>query len=135
MENGAQNTAVQSPPGPSAIPINSGNSCPSCGAKLNSDSYFCPNCGKKIKEPPPSTKLGRQIAIYLFALAAPPFGIIPAIKYLRQKDEKSKIIGYFIIVLTIISFCIGIWFTLSFIDQLNKSVNLQQLNDLQNAGI
>jgi len=135
MESAKPNTAVQTKLNPETNPQISEKSCPSCGTKISPDAYFCPNCGKKIKDPPPSTAIGKQIAIYIFALAAPPFGIIPAIKYLRQKDEKSKIIGYFILILTVISFGIGIWFTLALIDQLNKSVNLQQLNDLQNAGI
>ena len=109
--------------------------CPSCGKPVDINAYFCPNCGKKIKDPPPSTTIGKQISLYLFALLVPPFGIIPAIKYLRAPDHKAKIIGYFTLILPVISLGIGIWLTLDFIDQVNKTVNLQQLNDIKNAGI
>src|SRR5687767_12689866 len=112
---------------PSATPA-----CLSCGKPVEQNSYFCPNCGKKIKEPPPSTHISSQIGIYLIALLAPPFGLIPAIKYLRSNDHNAKIIGYFAVLLTVISLSVAIWITLGFINQLNSSTSLQQLYDIQN---
>jgi hypothetical protein len=120
----------------SPLPLNSDEfPCPICGHLINANSYFCPNCGRKLKEPPPATNLGKQISLYLFAILVPPFGIVPAIKYLTAKDHKAKIIGYYLLILTIISILVGAWLTMGLIDQFNKAVNLQQLNDLQNAGL
>lgn len=75
-----------------------------------------------------STTIARQIFIYLLSFLLPPLGLWPGIKYLKQKDEKSRIIGFIAIVLTIISIALTVWFTLGFINvfnqQLNSSLNL-----------
>ena len=105
--------------------------CPKCKRNILSSDYFCPNCGKKIKDKPLSVTVGRQILVYLLSFLLPPLGLWPAVKYLKQKDEKSRIIGFVAITITIISIAITVWFTLSFLDtfnrQLNSSLNLYRL--------
>lgn len=80
-----------------------------------------------MENPLPSTTVGRQIFIYLLSFLLPPLGLWPAIKYLKQKDEKSRMIGFIAIILTIISTVITIWFSMGFIDTFNQQLN-QQLN-------
>lgn len=46
----------------------------------------------------------------------PPLGLWPGIRYLKQKDEKSRMIGFIAITLTIVSTAITIWLTLGFIN-------------------
>ncbi len=70
-----------------------------------------------------STAVGKQIFIYALSFLLPPLGLWPGIKYLKQKDEKSRMIGFIVIVLTIISTAITIWFTLGFINTFNQSIN------------
>src|SRR3989344_8838586 len=100
----------QPPQTPDAsIPVQSSpevRACPACGTGIPVTDYFCPHCGKKIKNPPPSTSAWGQIKVYAFSILLPPFGVIPAIRYLRQADGKSKIIGMVIIILTLISFVV-----------------------------
>jgi len=105
--------------------------CPNCKQNILSSDYFCPNCGKKIKEKSLSVTVGRQILVYLLSFLLPPLGLWPAVKYLKQKDEKSRIIGFVAITITIISIAITVWLTLSFLDtfnqQLNSNLNLYRL--------
>lgn len=71
--------------------------------------------------------IGRQIFVYLLSFLLPPLGLWPGIKYLRQKDEKSRMIGFIAIVLTIISTAIEIWVALGLVNTFNQQLN-QQLN-------
>lgn len=65
--------------------------------------------------------------IYFVSFFLPPLGICPAIKYLRQSDEKSKKIGLAALFLTIISIVITSWLTISLINSFNKQLG-NQLN-------
>jgi hypothetical protein len=99
--------------------------CPFCKTNLSSVDFFCPVCGKKLKEKPQSTSLTKQILIYLLSAFLPPLGIWPALKYLRQPDEKSKKIGMIAISLTIISIIFSIWLSVGFLKSFQKSIDTQ----------
>lgn len=99
--------------------------CPVCQTVLPQNSNFCFICGKKIKEPPVSTTILRQIALYALSFFLPPLGLWPAIKYLCQEDQKSKIIGAVCVVLTILSTVLTIWVSLELIQTLNKTLQTQ----------
>jgi len=101
--------------------------CRYCGANILRDDYFCPSCGKKLKDKPLSTGIWKQIYVYLLSFLLPPLGLWPAVKYLRQPDEKSRMIGFVAIVVTIISIAITVWFGLGFMNTFNQQLN-QQLN-------
>ncbi len=77
----------------------------------------------QLKDQALSITVGKQIFIYLMSALLPPLGLWPAIKYLKQKDQKSRMIGFIAIVLTIISTVITIWFTLGFINTFNRELN------------
>jgi len=102
-------------------------SCPNCKQNFATSDYFCPNCGKKLKDKPLPTTITRQILIYLLSILLPPLGLWPAIKYLKQNSDKSRMIGFIAIALTIISTIITIWFTLGFMNTFSQQLN-QQLN-------
>lgn len=99
--------------------------CNSCHFPILETYYFCPNCGKKIKEPPLSTSLGKQIGVYLLSILLPPFGLFHAIKYLSQPNPKAKIIGMVATILTIGSIIASILVTIDIINQLNRVINTQ----------
>jgi len=99
--------------------------CIYCKGGISLSDYFCPNCGKKLKEKLLSTTFSKQLLIYLVSFFLPPLGIWPAIKYLRQQDEKSKKIGLTAIFLTIISIVATSWLTISFINSFDKEFNDQ----------
>jgi hypothetical protein len=103
--------------------------CPNCKQPIMPQDYFCPNCGKKIKDKPQSTTVLRQIVVYLISFLLPPLGLWPAIKYLKQKDGKSRIIGFVAIILTVISSAISVWLYFGFIKTVNEQLN-QQLNNI-----
>lgn len=98
-------------------------SCHSCKQNVLAQDYFCPNCGKKAKDKPLPVTIGRQLFVYLLSLLLPPLGLWPAVKHLKQKDEKSRMIGFIAIALTIISTAITIWLFLGFINVFNQQLN------------
>jgi uncharacterized membrane-anchored protein len=107
--------------------------CKFCGQTVATNFYFCPYCGKKLIEPPVSAL--KEISIYLLSVFLPPLGLWPGIKYLLQKNAKSKRIGTIAIILTIISSVVTIWLSIIAINALSQSLN-SQLNQyqLQNIG-
>jgi hypothetical protein len=101
------------------------NLCPFCNFSINETFYFCPNCGRTLKVKPFS--LSKQIGIYALSFFLPPLGFWPAFKYLRQKDEKTKIVGIIALFLSIISTAITIWLLLGLYNQLNQITQYQSL--------
>jgi DNA-directed RNA polymerase subunit RPC12/RpoP len=101
--------------------------CSKCKQSISAQDYFCPNCGKKIKDKPLSTTIARQFLVYILSISLPPLGLWPAVGYLKQKDEKSRMIGFIAIALTLISAGVTIWLTLTFMSTFNQQLN-QQLN-------
>jgi uncharacterized OB-fold protein len=99
--------------------------CPACNSAVLSSANYCPNCGKRLRTIPPSTSASKQIVVYLISFFLVPFGLWYAWKYLRQEDNKSKIIGVVSIALTVVSLAISIWATADLfnsITQLLKSL-------------
>lgn len=103
--------------------INTQLLCPSCHTPITEEEYFCPNCGKKLKDKPVSTGVAKQMLVYLVSFFLPPFGLPWAFRYLKQPDQKSKIIGYITIGLTIISILTNVWLIMAFINQTQQAMN------------
>ena len=100
-------------------------SCPVCHQPIDSTDYFCRNCGKKIHPTPLSTSFPSQITLYLKSLFLPPIGIIWGFRYLRQADTKSKLVGLFVIILTIIEIIWLIQITTNTINSFTQQINQQ----------
>ena len=105
--------------------------CPFCHFTLNEAFYFCPNCGKKISEPPITTL--KEISVYLISILLPPLGLIPGIKYLFSKNQRTKRAGIIAITLTILSTIITVWISVVMFNNLSQGIN-SQLNQYQNLG-
>lgn len=108
--------------------------CPHCKAPAHDTDYFCPACGKKLKDPPLSTTLMRQLVVYAIAIFLPPFGLIPAIKYLRGDSQKAKTIGVVAILLTVVVIFLTVVLTMQVISEATKVISSQQI-DLQGTGL
>lgn len=80
-----------------------------------------PTCGKNVRPSPLSTLVSSQIILYIKALLLPPMGLFWGYRYFRQSDTKSKLIGLFTILITIIEI---IWITQSTITAIN-TINQQ----------
>ncbi|MDD5464685.1 MAG: zinc ribbon domain-containing protein [Candidatus Moranbacteria bacterium] len=107
---------------------NLGAKCPRCLTDNPADSNFCLKCGFQMKEIPPSSSVWKQISIYFISFFLPPFGLIPAFKYLRQSDTKLKNIGLIAIFLTFLSITISIYLGVTLFNQLNTEVNKEMQN-------
>lgn len=108
--------------------------CKFCGFPVSENFYFCPNCGKKLKEPPLSISVGKQIGIYALSILLPPLGLGPGIKYILNNDSKAKMIGLVAIILTIISTVLTIWLTYKVITSQVGGFTQSQVKELQNLG-
>ena len=101
--------------------------CKKCQNPISSTYYFCPYCGRKLREPPLGTSLWKQISVYLFAVLVPPFGIIPGIRYLNQPDDRSKLIGLVVLLLTGFSLMASIYYGMIFWQGFQKTLSSQGL--------
>ncbi len=99
--------------------------CPVCHMEVRSTDYFCFNCGKDLKPKPLSTAFLQQIVIYLESIFLPPYGVVIGLRYLKQKEGKSKVVGVVAVVLTILSIVIFTKLTLDLINNINVQVNKQ----------
>jgi hypothetical protein len=97
--------------------------CKECGHEISDEAFTCPNCGKPQRDKTPSVSFSGQAFVYFVSLFLPPFGLWYVWKYLKQKDQKSRRIGYVALILTIASLAITIWLTQKTIDSLNQSLN------------
>ena len=101
--------------------------CSKCHINVRPSDYYCFNCGNNLKPKPPSISTSAQIILYIKSVLVPPFGIYWAIKYLKQPNRKSKIVGLIAIAVTMIAFIYLIIITNNFIKTINEAVN-KQLN-------
>lgn len=105
--------------------------CRFCNSPVSANFFFCPTCGKKLHEPP--ITIGKQIGIYALSILLPPLGLWPGIKYVLQKDEKTKTVGIIAIILTILSTIVTLWFFSNIITGITSSIS-SPLNQYQNLG-
>ena len=99
--------------------------CGVCHVDVRPSDYFCFNCGNNLKPKPPSTSLTKQLIVYLESILLPPYGIIIGIRYLKQSEDRSKLVGVICIILTIISIIIFTKITLDLMNNINDQVNSQ----------
>ena len=83
--------------------------CLKCQTVMPGNAYFCYNCGKSLRKLPPSSSVSRQITIYLTSFFVPPSGFLFGWQYIRQPDEKLKMIGVVAVILTVGSLLLSLW--------------------------
>lgn len=113
--------------------------CKSCQNPISPTYFFCPYCGKKLRRPPLSTSVGKQISIYFLAIFFPFLSIVPGIRYINQPDSKSKAVGTVTLLLTGIFLLLNIYFIFAYMDYFKQLLNsssiigtgLDSLNGLQ----
>lgn len=77
--------------------------CSNCRATIQAIWFFCPNCGKVLKEKPISVSIGKQILVYVVSFFFAPLGLMWGVKYVRNSNTKTKIIGLISIILTFLA--------------------------------
>ncbi len=105
--------------------------CRFCNTPVSDNFFFCPTCGKKLHEPP--ITMVKQIGIYALSILLPPLGLWPGLKYVFQKDEKTKMVGIIAIILTIISTIVTLWLFMNTITGITSGIG-SPLNQYQNLG-
>ena len=91
--------------------------CPKCNIPVLANFYFCPNCGKQLRPKAIDVSVIKQIGVYLLSFLLPPLGLYPAIRYIRQPKNSTKVIGWVAVVLTIISYVLTIYTFIGFMQQ------------------
>ena len=64
--------------------------------------------------PQPTTSAAREVFMYVVSALLPPFGLVWAFKFLRNKTDQGRRIGIIIIIVTAISLAINIWVLVAF---------------------
>lgn len=103
--------------------------CKSCQNPISPTYFFCPYCGKKLRQPPLSTSIGKQIGVYFLAIFFPFFSIVPGIRYMNQPDSKSKAVGVVALLVTGISLLLNVYFLFVSIDYFKQLLNSPLLID------
>jgi uncharacterized membrane protein YccF (DUF307 family) len=88
--------------------------CTTCHQPLQSEYYFCPNCGTQAHQPPLSTSIQAQLALYGLSVVLPMFcflfiGKWKALAYCKSQDPKARQIGIYACILLGIATIITIW--------------------------
>ncbi len=99
--------------------------CPVCHMEVKATDYFCFNCGKSLHPVPLSTSTKDQAILYIKSALLPPLGIFWGLKYFRQPDTKSKIVGAIAIILTFLIILYAIKFTQDLFFNLTNQINSQ----------
>lgn|SRR5690606_22509084 len=97
--------------------------CPQCHTQVRETDYYCFNCGKNLKPAPKSVSVSAQIVLYLKSILLPPFGIWWALPYLKESNQKAKVVGSVAIALTLLSLIIAFKVSVDFMNVLNEEVN------------
>lgn len=104
--------------------------CPGCHIAVRPLDYFCFNCGKNLHVAPQGTKLVDQMKLYVGSILLAPMGIFWGLKYVKENDDKTKIIGVVAMIISGVTFIIAAQYTLAFINSLNTQVG-QQLQGIE----
>lgn len=99
--------------------------CPFCHVAARQTDYFCANCGKNLHPVPLGTMVMDQVKLYLGSVFLAPMGIIWGIRYLREKEDKSKIVGLVAMLLSIFTLIVAIQYTVNFVNTVNSQVGKQ----------
>lgn len=99
--------------------------CPFCHVTVRPMDYFCSNCGKNLHPAPLGITLYDQVKLYLGSVFLAPMGIIWGMRHLREKEDKSKIVGVIAMLLSVITLIVAIQYTISFANTINSQVGKQ----------
>jgi hypothetical protein len=97
--------------------------CPKCQQLVKNTDNFCYNCGKNFHPLPPPTSAADQLFLYLKTILLPPLGLFWGLRYLRQSDNKSKVIGLIVIVVTVVETIWLVQATISSVNTINEQIN------------
>ena len=99
--------------------------CPTCHAVVRFSDYFCFNCGKNLHVKPPSISMMDQVVLYVKCIFLPPMGILWGLKYLKQPDQKYRIVGIVAIALTVVVILWAVNYTMNIYTSVTKQLNTQ----------
>ncbi len=104
--------------------------CSFCHQPIQPTFFFCPNCGKEAKPKPLNISALTQLGIYALSLLLPPLGLWPGMKYLREPNQSSKLVGIIAILLTIISLIVTFYLAAQLANTVNQQV-MKQVQQIQ----
>ncbi len=99
--------------------------CPFCHVAVRPMDYFCSNCGKNLHPTPLGTGVSDIAKLYIGSVLLAPMGIFWGLRYLREKDDKSKIIGVIAMLLSLVTLIVAIQYTVTFMNTINNQVGKQ----------
>lgn len=102
-------------------------SCPLCHMAVRPTDFFCFNCGKNLHTAPLSTSATDQLVLYAKSIFLLPMGFVWGMRYLRQPDQKSKIVGIIAMAITV---AVILWLVGYMVGAIN-SVNTQMGTQFQ----
>lgn len=84
-------------------------SCPQCHEQIVPEWYYCAHCGKVLKIKPITVAIPKQLLLYAVSFFLAPLGLAWGIRYLRNPNRRTKLVGVVIVVLTLASLTLTIY--------------------------
>jgi hypothetical protein len=106
--------------------------CSVCHTQVRATDYFCFNCGANLKPKPKSVDALAQVYLYLGSFFLPPMGYIWGARYLKESDQKAKVVGIIAMVITTVSLVLTIVAVKQLSDMINSQVSSGVMNLLGN---
>lgn len=100
-------------------------SCPFCHVAVRPMDYFCGNCGKNLHPARIGTSAFDQAKLYLGSVLLAPMGIFWGMRYLREKEDKSKIVGIIAMLLSIVTLIVAVQLSVTFMNTINSQIGKQ----------
>ncbi len=102
--------------------------CQSCKTEINSEGDFCPICGFKNDKKVEILPFSKKLKIYTLSVFLAPFGVIWFIKYFKNPNPSIRKVGYFALIITMLSFVISIITIKSYVGAVSKYTDAYQNN-------
>ena len=99
--------------------------CPFCHIAVRPADYFCSNCGKNLHPAPLGTGVFDIAKLYLGSVFFTPMGIFWGMRYLREKNNTSIIVGVIAMLLSLVTLIVAIQYTVSFMNTINSQMGKQ----------
>lgn len=106
--------------------------CPVCHTHVRATDYFCFNCGANVKPKPKSVDAFAQFSLYLGSFFLPPMGYIWGARYIKEPDQKAKVVGIIAMVITTVSLVLTVVAVKQLMDMINSQVSSGVMNLLGN---
>ena len=99
--------------------------CPNCKNQVDKVAFYCPTCGKKVKEKPAGMGVWNILGLFTLSALLPPLNIGLSIKYIKDPNQKAKIVGWISIGIMILVLILATLWSIKIVNDINRQVEAE----------